>query len=105
MRAGRRRARHVVSENARVLALADCIRAGDLASAGRLMTESHASLRDDYAVSTGALDATVSRVLATPGVHGARLTGAGFGGCVVALAVPGALAEGFVVHAVDGPVG
>jgi galactokinase len=68
------------------------------------MTESHASLRDDYAVSTPALDATVARLLTAPGVFGARLTGAGFGGCVVALAEPGALEEGFVVQAVDGAI-
>jgi galactokinase len=66
------------------------------------MTESHASLRDDYAVSTAALDATTARLVATPGVFGARLTGAGFGGCVVALCEPGALREGFTARAVYG---
>jgi galactokinase len=98
----RARARHVVSENGRVRRFAAALRAGDVALAGRLMAESHASLRDDYAVSTPALDATVARLLATPGVFGARLTGAGFGGCVVALAQQSALGEGFVVQAVDG---
>jgi galactokinase len=100
----RARARHVVTENERVRQFVIALRTGDVAEAGRLMTESHASLRDDYDVSTPALDATVARVLATAGVHGARLSGAGFGGCVVALAEPGTLAEGFVVHAVDGAV-
>jgi galactokinase len=100
----RARARHVVSENARVREFAVALRAGDVATAGRLMTQSHASLRDDYEVSTAALDATVARLLATPGVHGARLSGAGFGGCAVALAEPGALLDGFVVHAVDGAI-
>ena len=87
----RRRARHVVTENARVLATVEALRVGDLAGAGALMTESHASLRDDHEVTTGALDALVERLVATPGVHGARLTGGGWGGCVVALAATGAL--------------
>lgn len=82
----RRRARHVVSENARVLAFADALERHDVRAAGRLMVESHQSLRDDFEVSTRALDDLVGRLLATPGVYGARLTGAGFGGCVVALA-------------------
>jgi galactokinase len=55
------------------------------------MTESHASLRDDFAVSTTGLDALVEDLTSTPGILGARLTGAGFGGCVVALCRPGAL--------------
>ena len=100
----RARARHVVTENERVGQFVRALRTGDVATAGRLMTASHASLRDDYDVSTPALDATVARLLATPGVYGARLSGAGFGGCVVALTEPGALAEGFVVRAVDGAV-
>jgi galactokinase len=100
----RARARHVVTENDRVHRFVTALRAGDVAAAGRLMTESHASLRDDYAVSTPALDATVARLLATPGVFGARLSGAGFGGCAVALAEPGVLDEGFVVQAVDGAI-
>jgi galactokinase len=88
----RRRARHVVSENLRVGAFAAALAAGDAAGAGAAMTESHASLRDDFEVSTGALDALVERLTATAGVFGARLTGAGFGGCVVALSEPGATA-------------
>jgi galactokinase len=55
------------------------------------MNESHASLRDDFAVSTAALDTLAEALTSTPGVHGARLTGAGFGGCVVALCHPGAV--------------
>jgi galactokinase len=86
----RRRARHVVTENARVVACADALRRRDAAAAGALMVESHRSLRDDFEVSTDALDAAVARLTSTPGVLGARLTGAGFGGCVVALAEPGA---------------
>ena len=57
------------------------------------MTASHASMRDDQQVSTPALDRLVARLVATPGVHGARVTGGGFGGCVVALCDPGALAD------------
>jgi galactokinase len=87
----RRRARHVVTECDRVRWCAAALGQGDLAEAGRLMTASHRSLRDDFEVSTPGLDALVDRLLATPGVHGARLTGAGFGGCVVALAEPGAV--------------
>jgi galactokinase len=98
----RARARHVVTENARVLAAAAALRAGDVATVGRLMGESHASLRDDFAVSTPGLDRLVARLSATPGVLGARLTGAGFGGCAVAITVPGTLAEGWVVRAADG---
>jgi galactokinase len=77
-------ARHVVSENARVLAFVDALQSGDLHGAGRLMLESHASLRDDFRVSTPELDALVELAMAQ-GALGARLTGAGFGGCIVAL--------------------
>ncbi len=79
------RARHVVSENARVLAAAPALAAGEGETVGRLLFESHASLRDDYEVSTPELDALVA-AFAESGALGARLTGAGFGGCVVALA-------------------
>jgi galactokinase len=98
----RKRARHVVAENQRVLAFADALSSGDLATAGRLMTESHASLRDDFEVSTPALDALVERLESVRGVHGARLTGAGFGGCAVALTDPGVLHEGWTVEASPG---
>ncbi|MGI9052540.1 MAG: galactokinase [Ilumatobacteraceae bacterium] len=99
----RRRARHVVTENARVRAAAAALTRGDSATFGRLMLESHASLRDDYEVSTPAVDELVVGLAATPGVLGARLTGAGFGGCVVALTRPGTnLSGGWPVRAVDG---
>ncbi len=62
----------------------------DLALVGQLMDASHASLRDDYAVSSPALDAMVEAMRSAPGCYGARLTGAGFGGCAVALVEPGA---------------
>lgn len=87
----RRRARHVVTECDRVRWFAEALTAGDLGEAGRLMTASHWSLARDFEVSTTELDALVEHLVATPGVHGARLTGAGFGGCVVALADPGAV--------------
>jgi galactokinase len=96
------RARHVLTENARVWAFAEALREGWLAEAGALMVASHASLRDDYEVSTPTLDALVERLVATPGVYGARLTGAGFGGCVVALTEPGALDEGWTVRPAAG---
>lgn len=87
----RRRARHVVSENQRVRDFAAALETGDLDAAGEAMTASHISLRDDFAVSTPSLDHLVAALDETPGVYGARLTGAGFGGCVVALATPGAV--------------
>lgn len=89
----RRRARHVRSESARVRAASDALRAGDLAAFGAAMLESHRSLRDDFEVSTPGLDSLVERVSAIDGVHGARLTGAGFGGCIVALGESGAIPD------------
>lgn len=98
----RRRARHVVTENARVRAFAAALRDGDLVTAGRLMAESHASLAADFEVTTEPLDTLAARLSALPGVFGARMTGAGFGGCVVALGEPGAVTEGWRVRAVAG---
>jgi galactokinase len=89
-----RRARHVVSENARTLAAAHAMRAGDAATLGRLMDASHASLRDDFEVSSPALDAMVTAARAHGDCLGARMTGAGFGGCAVAL-VRAAAADDF----------
>jgi galactokinase len=89
----RRRARHVITENQRVLDLLAALRAGDLATAGAVMDAGHVSLRDDFEVSTPVLDQLVTSVRSRPGVHGARLTGAGFGGCVVALTEAGALRD------------
>ena len=90
-----RRARHVVSENARTLGAAEAMRRGDAETFGRLMNESHASLRDDFEVSSDALDAMVSCAQPLAGCHGARMTGAGFGGAAVAL-VAEENVEGFV---------
>ena len=80
-----RRARHVVTENERVLAAAQAFEAGDLPAAGRAFLASHASLRDDFEVSVPALDRLVEVAAGIPSVHGARLTGGGFGGAVVVL--------------------
>jgi galactokinase len=81
----RRRARHVVSENARVLETVGLLRAGAAARCGPLLTASHASLRDDFEVSWPQADATVEAATAA-GALGARMTGGGFGGSVIALA-------------------
>ena len=85
----RRRARHVTTENDRVDALAAALAAGQLRYAGELLVSSHVSLRDDFEVSTPALDDLVTALRAVPGVFGARVTGAGFGGCAVAMCRPG----------------
>ncbi|GAB4196261.1 MAG: galactokinase [Phycisphaeraceae bacterium] len=83
-----RRARHVITEDQRTLAFADALKAGDLETAGQAMFASHASLRDDYEVSTPELDLLVSLAEELVGegeVIGARMTGGGFGGCTVNL--------------------
>jgi galactokinase len=90
----RRRARHVVSENARTLAAAEAMRSGDAAALGRLLDASHKSLREDFDVSSPALEAMVACAQSDGAAYGARLTGAGFGGCAVAL-VHRAEAEAF----------
>lgn len=78
-----KRCRHVVHENRRVLAAASALEQGDLKRLGELMAESHRSLRDDYEVSSPELDLMVELAHQIPGVHGARMTGGGFGGCTV----------------------
>jgi galactokinase len=80
-----RRARHVVTENERVLAAVEELRAGDLTALGKLLYASHASLRDDYEVSSHELDAIVEIASQTQGVYGARMMGAGFGGSALIL--------------------
>lgn len=82
---GRGRARHAVTENARVKAAVNALRRQDIRRFGQLMNESHISLRDDYEVTGKELDALVESAWKQPGVLGARMTGAGFGGCAVAL--------------------
>lgn len=80
-----RRCRHVITENARVLEAARALRQGDLEAFGKLMNESHRSLRDDYEVSCKELDLMVELGRAVEGVYGARMTGGGFGGCTINL--------------------
>ena len=86
-----RRCRHVVTEDARVLASAEALRRGDLARFGQLMNASHDSLRDDYEVSCPEVDLLVDLARGLPGVLGARMTGGGFGGCTVNLVARSAL--------------
>jgi galactokinase len=81
-----RRARHVVTENARVLEAVRALQSNDLETAGRLFLESHVSMRDDFEVSIPPIDALVEVARQVDGVYGVRLTGGGFGGSVVALA-------------------
>lgn len=84
-----RRARHVITENARVPRAAAALRRGDLHELGRLFHDSHASLRDDYEVSVPAVNALVEMAEAEGGVYGARMTGGGFGGAIVVAAAAG----------------
>jgi galactokinase len=84
-----RRARHVVTEDARVLATVEALRSGDLAALGPLLYASHVSQRDDYQVSVPEIDLLVELARGEPDVLGARLTGGGFGGSIVALARTG----------------
>ncbi|NBN90577.1 MAG: galactokinase [Actinobacteria bacterium] len=95
----RRRAVHVVSENARVRSFAAAMESFDYALAGEIMLEGHRSLAENYDVSTPAMDRAVRELAETPGVYGARMTGGGFGGCVVALCEPDARVDGWVVRA------
>ncbi len=89
----RRRAEHVVSENERVLESVEVLRAGKVGVFGRLMNQSHESLRQRYEVSCRELDAMVDAALKVRGVYGSRMTGAGFGGCTVSLVSDGAVEE------------
>jgi galactokinase len=96
-----RRARHVVSENQRVRDFAAMMRTGDLKSAGQLMIESHNSLDADFETSTPQMNSAVAAAIAQPGVFGARMTGGGFGGCIVILADITAKVDGWQVRAVN----
>lgn len=80
-----KRARHAVKENQRTLLAADHLKAGNLEAFGKLMNDSHTSLRDDYEVTGIELDTLVDAAWKQPGVLGARMTGAGFGGCAIAI--------------------
>lgn len=81
----RRRVRHAITENARVKETVAALQDGRLDEVGRLLKEGHASMRDDYEASGPHLDAIVDAAIAAPGCYGARMTGAGFGGCAIAL--------------------
>jgi len=81
----RRRAWHVVSENERVLQAVDALHREDLITLGQLLNASHASLRDNFEVSSEALDTIAAIARQQPGCYGARMTGAGFGGCAIAI--------------------
>jgi len=96
----RKRVRHVITENERTLRAAESLRCGDVKTFGQLMVESHLSLRDDFEVSSPALDAMVEIARSQPGCLGARMTGAGFGGCAVAL-VDAQVAESFAQNVAE----
>ena len=87
----RKRAKHVITEDARTLEGVAALKAGDIARFGALMNQSHESLRQDYEVSCAELDAMVMAARSVEGVYGARMTGAGFGGCVVSLVAEDAI--------------
>jgi galactokinase len=87
-----RRCRHVIGENARVLQAAAALELGDLQAFGKLMRQSHRSLRDDFAVSCSELDLMVELAEQAEGVYGTRMTGGGFGGCTIALVQAGCVA-------------
>lgn len=91
----RKRARHIITENDRTLEAKDAMLAGDAKRLGGLMFASHVSLRDDFEVSSDALNAMVESARLHPACYGARMTGAGFGGCAVAL-IDAAQADDFV---------
>lgn len=105
----RRRVRHVVTENQRVLDTVEMLRAGDVREIGRLLTASHISMRDDFEITVPEVDLAVETALAAE-AYGARMTGGGFGGCVLALvdvgsadAVAGAVADAFAARGFAAP--
>jgi len=89
----KKRAKHVVTENARVLSAVSALRSGDLQELGELMDGSHESLRDDFEVSCPELDTMVSIARRQPGILGSRMMGGGFGGCTINLMVPDMLED------------
>ncbi|GIF08756.1 galactokinase [Actinoplanes siamensis] len=105
----RKRTRHIVTENQRVLDTVALLRAGDVREIGPLLTASHESMRDDFEITVAQVDVAVSAALAA-GAHGARMTGGGFGGCVLALvdadraeATAEAVASAYAEHRFDPP--
>ena len=95
----RRRAHHVITENQRVRDFALALESNDLVTAGLLMNQSHKSLTEDFSTSTQAMDNAVDELQKISGVYGARMTGGGFGGCVVALCSPDTKLDGWQVSA------
>ena len=95
------RARHVISDNARVLTFASALAGGDYGTAGDIMSDCHRSLAEDFAISNDQMNAAVHDMRAIPGVFGARMTGGGFGGCIVALCEPDAVVDGWHVKPVS----
>jgi galactokinase len=95
----RRRARHVITECARVREVERLLGRGNLAGVGEVMTDGHRSLAQDFRVSIPAVDQLVADLLRQPGVLGARMTGGGFGGCVIALCLPDSPALSPATHA------
>ncbi|MFC1596468.1 galactokinase [Planctomycetota bacterium] len=95
------RALHVITENSRTLQAVEAMERGELCALGVLMTKSHASLRDDYEVSSPELDAMVESAMAHKACYGARMTGAGFGGCAVAIVEEQAAADFVATVAAD----
>jgi galactokinase len=95
-----RRARHVIGENERTLKAVEAMGCGDARTLGELMNQSHASLRDDYEVSADALNAMVDAARGHKACYGARMTGAGFGGCAMAL-IESQNADDFVRHTAE----
>ena len=98
----RSRARHVISENERVTTFAQALASNNDRAAGEIMAESHHSLAHNFDVSTSTINAAVDELSRIPGVYGARMTGGGFGGCVVALCEPGVDIDAWIVSPVGG---
>ena len=105
----RKRTRHVVTENARVLETVARLKAGRTRDIGPLLTESHASMRDDYEITIPPIDLAVTTALEA-GAYGARMTGGGFGGCVLALVpatdvdrMASAVADAYAAHGFTAP--
>ncbi len=98
----RSRARHVISENERVTTFAQALASNDYRAAGKIMVESHHSLAHNFDVSTPTMNTAVDELCQIPGVYGARMTGGGFGGCVVALCEPGVDIDAWIVSPVGG---
>lgn len=95
------RARHVISENGRVASFASALTSSDYGTAGEIMSDCHRSLAEDFATSNDQMNAAVQDMRVIPGVFGARMTGGGFGGCIVALCEPDAVVDGWHVKPVS----